>query len=241
MYRKIEGMKPKRIILIRHGVSKARVYWNVLLVQLGIRKVLPSDFINGIKVLECKEPLEKLHNDENLFRTDGQVFVGRKSMMERLLKAAKDVSQQGYRLHIFQTYRSPEEQTERRAKTYERLKERHPHYGEEEIFRMLNKAIAGVGGGHQTGGAVDLSLCDKEGRLMDMGTQYREHTPKTTTHCKTLNEDERRNRMILVKAMKRAGFVNYPAEWWHFSYGDKMWAAYKFKRHAIYGTIYLDH
>ena len=240
LHRKTEGMKPKRIILIRHIESKARIYWNVLGVRLGIRKVLPADFINGIKVIECKEPLEKLYNDENLFITDDQIFVGRKSMIERLMKAAKEVSQQGCRLHIFQTYRSPEEQAERRTDTYERLKGRHPHCGEEEIRRMLNKAVAGVGGGHQTGGAVDLSLCDKGGRMLDMGTQYREHNLKTTTHSKELNEDERRNRMILVEAMQRAGFVNYPAEWWHFSYGDKMWAAYKFKRHAIYGITYWD-
>ena len=233
-------MEPKRIILFKRGKSKARIFWNVLLVRLGIRKVLPSDFINGIEVLECKEPLEKLHNDDNLFGTAGQTFWGRKSMIERLTKAAKEVSQQGYRLQIFQIYRSPEEQAERRAKTYERLKERHPHCGEEEIRRMLNKAIAGVGGGHQTGGAVELSLSDKNGKMLDMGTQYREHTPKTTTHSKALNEDERRNRMILVETMQKAGFVNYPAEWWHFSYGDKMWAAYKFKRHAIYGSFQED-
>ena len=37
--------------------------------------------------------------------------------------------------------------------------------------------------------------------------------------------------------MQRAGFVNYPAEWWHFSYGDKMWAAYSHKEYAIYGDV----
>ncbi len=28
-----------------------------------------------------------------------------------------------------------------------------------------------------------------------------------------------------------------PAEWWHFAYGDRIWAAYKHKRHAIYGNV----
>jgi D-alanyl-D-alanine dipeptidase len=31
--------------------------------------------------------------------------------------------------------------------------------------------------------------------------------------------------------------VNYPAEWWHYSYGDRMWAAYSNRRTAIYGVL----
>ena len=32
-------------------------------------------------------------------------------------------------------------------------------------------------------------------------------------------------------------FVNFPGEWWHFCYGDKMWAAYKNKKECKYGYI----
>ena len=35
--------------------------------------------------------------------------------------------------------------------------------------------------------------------------------------------------------MTQSGFINYPLEWWHFCYGDKMYAAYKFEKKAIYG------
>jgi len=33
--------------------------------------------------------------------------------------------------------------------------------------------------------------------------------------------------------MHSAGFSNFPGEWWHFSYGDRVWAAYLRKTHAI--------
>lgn len=79
----------------------------------------------------------------------------------------------------------------------------------EGYYKTGNIGIAGVGGGHQTDGAVDLGLCDKEGRGLDMGTQYLEHNAKTKTCCITLTEEQRRNRRILVNAMQRAGFVNY--------------------------------
>jgi D-alanyl-D-alanine dipeptidase len=36
--------------------------------------------------------------------------------------------------------------------------------------------------------------------------------------------EARHNREILCDALTRAGFVNYPTEWWHWSYGDRYWA-----------------
>ncbi|MBQ7252055.1 MAG: hypothetical protein IJS32_05580 [Kiritimatiellae bacterium] len=36
---------------------------------------------------------------------------------------------------------------------------------------------------------------------------------------------------------RAAGFANYPAEWWHFAFGDRLWAACRGKRRAIYGPV----
>jgi D-alanyl-D-alanine dipeptidase len=190
-----------------------------------------------MRVVENHDPMVPLPTNENLFYKDGKAFMGRKEMIERLVEAAKNLSEQGYRLHIYQTYRSPEEQAKKRVQQYEELRKRHHNVAEEDILRMLNKAVARVGGGHQTGGAVDLCLCDKEGRDLDMGAAYREHTPKTATRCKSLSATQCQNRRILLEAMQQAGFVNYPAEWWHFSYGDKLWAAYSGHYSACYGII----
>lgn len=35
--------------------------------------------------------------------------------------------------------------------------------------------------------------------------------------------------------MEKAGFQNYPFEWWHYCYGDRMWAAYSGKKTCFYG------
>ena len=37
--------------------------------------------------------------------------------------------------------------------------------------------------------------------------------------------------------MGSAGFVNYPHEWSHFSYGDRYWAYGKGQSTAIYGAV----
>ncbi len=88
--------------------------------------------------------------------------------------------------------------------------------------------------GHSTGGAVDVILlyCGKE---IDCGSESLEFTPSTPTWSKGLNRQQQRCRFILYNAMTQAGFVNYPLEWWHFCFGDKMYAAYKFEKKAIYG------
>ncbi len=37
--------------------------------------------------------------------------------------------------------------------------------------------------------------------------------------------------------LSEAGFVNYPTEYWHWSYGDRYWAYMKKKPYALYGLI----
>ena len=38
--------------------------------------------------------------------------------------------------------------------------------------------------------------------------------------------------------MKTQKFINNPNRWWHFSYGDKAWAAYSGKyQGAFYGAV----
>lgn len=45
----------------------------------------------------------------------------------------------------------------------------------------------------------------------------------------------RRNRDLLAAALDAAGFINYPAEWWHWSYGDRYWAFQTSRETALYG------
>ncbi|MFF7443167.1 M15 family metallopeptidase [Streptomyces sp. NPDC008122] len=50
-----------------------------------------------------------------------------------------------------------------------------------------------------------------------------------------LSDRARRNRDLLARTMGDAGFINYPAEWWHWSYGDRYWALITKADSAIYG------
>ncbi|MDN6180573.1 MAG: D-alanyl-D-alanine dipeptidase, partial [Halomonas subglaciescola] len=95
---------------------------------------------------------------------------------------------------------------------------------------------------HLTGGAVDVTLCDSDGLPLDMGTRFDEAVPES--HAAALEGQPfcqaRENRRLLYHAMGAQGFTNLPSEWWHFDYGDQLWAHYRGESQALYGPARLD-
>ena len=102
---------------------------------------------------------------------------------------------------------------------------------------MMDLIVAG----HPTGGAVDVSLVDTSGKELDLGCMYDEDEESSNGNCFSysdrVSEEAKLNRNILFNCMEKAGFVNYPYEWWHWSFGDKYWAAVKKAPHALYGAV----
>ena len=81
---------------------------------------------------------------------------------------------------------------------------------------------------HGTGGAVDLTLCTTSGVELDLGTPVNASPEASHGACYTSSLDvpgqARELRSILGAALGGAGLVNYPTEWWHWSYGERYWA-----------------
>ena len=91
---------------------------------------------------------------------------------------------------------------------------------------------------HATGAAIDISLFSVNNKkLIDMGKFDVIFGPndQQETFSENTSEDQSNNRLMLLSAATRAGLVNYGFEWWHYSYGDKMWAYVKKQKAAIYG------
>lgn len=97
---------------------------------------------------------------------------------------------------------------------------------------------------HNTGGAIDLTLIDKEtGKELNMGTEFDDFTNRAwTNHFEPTyeehedNEEIMLNRRILYNVMIDTGFTNLPSEWWHYDYGTKFWGYFKNKP-ALYDGI----
>lgn len=70
---------------------------------------------------------------------------------------------------------------------------------------------------HSRGAAVDLTIVDKNGKELDMGTTYdffgKEAHHTYTAHSKKVQE----NRTLLKSLMEEAGFNSIRTEWWHYS------------------------
>ena len=186
-------------------IDKLKIFVKCLLWRLGLRRALPGAVINAISVIESGEKLEK-HGE----------FLVRRTVSDMLVVAQKNLPN-GVYIKILSGYRSLDEQWE--------LWNDNPDSG-------LIANPANGGGGHQTGGAVDVTLADADGRELYMASGYSEFNGKNQTEAV-----QNPNRKMLNRAMTAAGFVNYPNEWWHYSYGDRMWAAYAGKRNAIYGPV----
>ena len=95
---------------------------------------------------------------------------------------------------------------------------------------------------HSTGGALDVCLSDKEGNIVEMGStvDQMDETSNPDFYSKVKNAEaiiwnSRRN--LLREIMTKFGFAQHPNEWWHFSYGDQLWAWKNKKENAIYGKI----
>lgn len=104
---------------------------------------------------------------------------------------------------------------------------------------------------HSTGGAVDLSLADgSTGEPLAMGSAIDtigavsepDHWLERSRCCRDTAERERylhwhQHRCWLRQAMAAAGFCQHPNEWWHFSWGDQLWAWRHRQSQALYGRV----
>lgn len=82
---------------------------------------------------------------------------------------------------------------------------------------------------HSTGAAIDITLVDETGKPVDMGSAIDELSPRShpdyyaqSTQLK--DQQYHAHRQLLLNVMRSAGFQRHTGEWWHFCFGDQMWA-----------------
>ncbi len=171
----------------------------------------------------------------------------RKTVALKLLKVNDLLLKEGLELFVFDCYRPFTVQNylwDVWAPNY--IRERHPGITSQEIDKLKHEFTSQASNKesdidlnapppHFTGAAVDLTIMKRsdEDHLF-MGTIFDDFTKASyTDHYEQILEkdqltgrekDALTNRRLLYWVMKDAGFENYPFEWWHFSWGDQMWA-----------------
>ena len=125
--------------------------------------------------------------------------------LEKLVSAAAEYREYGYRMIVFDAYRSPSVQRKLRKANDDR------------------RYVAETSN-HCRGITVDVSLADEHGIYLDMGTDYDEFTSKAHRHSREISQAQASNRQLLAGTMEKYGFVQHQYEWWHFDYmPDKGW------------------
>jgi D-alanyl-D-alanine dipeptidase len=203
--------------------------------------------VTKIPVEECGEPLVDLratgvlHLDARLADGDGSYARLRDGLAERLL-TAQTLLPDGLRLLVIEGYRPLKLQDQYFTEYREGLAATHPELGEADLHRLANRYVADPEyGPHVAGAAVDLTLMTGSGVEVPMGTEVNASPEDSDDACytaaTTISAEAAHNRRILSVALGAVGLVNYPTEWWHWSYGDRYWAMATGADAAIYGPV----
>ncbi|MBS45067.1 MAG: dipeptidase [Nocardioides sp.] len=165
----------------------------------------------------------------------------RRPVLERLADAA-DALPGDLRLVLVEGWRRPSLQRTIFERYRDELGAADPARTAEELHHLAARHISPPEvAPHPAGTAVDVLLTTPEGIELDVACPINATPEESGGRCYTDHPDvggeARLLRVELGRALAGAGFVNYPTEWWHWSYGDRYWARATGAPHARYGTV----
>jgi D-alanyl-D-alanine dipeptidase len=236
--RKAKVRKAQRLVsskALRLGSYGLIVYPN----GMQVKPLTYADLVD-IPVQECHEPMVSLNefapeivcapiNSDMLAYCSSGIQV-RRGVAERLQRAA--VRLKGMRpqaaLQVVYGYRHPAIQERYFKEIFTRLQRDNPTLSSDELTEKTHSLIAVPSvAGHPTGAAVDVTIL-VGGVVLDMGTPIwdLEQTSLIPTFTAGISDEQRAHRMLLRDLLMHEHFAPFDGEWWHFSYGDREWAAY---------------
>ena len=212
--------------------------------------VLLSDpAIAAIRTSDCGEPAVDavdgtgLRVDRREAQYNPLLHFVRSGLRDRLVRAEEGLPD-GVHLLLIEGYRPPGVQLQQFSAYVDVLRGRNPEWPPERVRREASRFISPPEvAPHCTGGAIDLTLCSDDGVELDLGTEVNASPVASANRCYTAAPDipaeAAANRYVLAAALTGAGLVNYPTEWWHWSFGERYWA-WSTRADARYGPLSTD-
>ena len=209
----------------------------------------------AIPIVDCHEPLIDIKNTVELQYgpppecdlTKDDYTKMRLSVFERICLAQKELPRH-WRFRLYEGFRSLRVQKMLFEQELQRVIARLPHATAEQQFYETTRLVSPVVNfdgsinipPHNTGAAIDIEILTNTGELLDMGMTAKDWVSVAPDLCLSqsplVEKHIQANRQLLIDVMQAQGFVNYPTEWWHFSYGDRYWALNHNQKEAIYGS-----
>ena len=202
--------------------------------------LLSDERITRIPAIERGEPLIDLFT-RGISTTDRQFT--RESVADRLTMTDAFLPA-GIRLHVVEGLRPIESQQEIYDDYRAELELLHPGISDHDAHILASRFVSPVEvAPHVAGAAVDLTLIGAHGPL-DLGTPIDATPEQSNGACffaaTNISREARTNRSLLADVLSAVGLVNYPTEWWHWSYGDRYWAYIEDRPAALYGPATLS-
>lgn len=164
-----------------------------------------------------------------------------RSYVYKMLIQAKNYLPENYYFKIYEAYRPLEEQKKLWDEVVQQQKKEHPNLAvdSEDFIAICDVFCANPyrqGSGHQSGAAIDITLCNRYGEEYNMGGIVRGFGEEADFDY-PVSDEAKNNRNILKNALEQVGFINYPSEWWHYSFGDRLWAKLTGSKIAVFGRL----
>jgi D-alanyl-D-alanine dipeptidase len=199
--------------------------------------LLSDPRVSAVPVRDADEPLVALDPGFG----PGKALVRRELAVR--LQSARAALPSGIYLRVVEGYRPAHQQQAIIERYSAEIRAVRPGIGEPELHILTSRYVAPLAvAPHVAGAAVDVTLADSSGRELDLGTPIDATPEQSGGRCyfaaDGISREARANRDLLARVLCREGLVNYPTEWWHYSYGDRYWALATGAGAALYGPVY---
>jgi D-alanyl-D-alanine dipeptidase len=121
--------------------------------------------------------------------------------VKALMKANSKFMKKGFKIKLYDCYRPLDIQKKMWAIVS------NPNY-------VANPSKGSI---HNRGGAVDISLVDPNGMVLDMGTPFDFFGIEASHNNKNFPKAILKNRKLLKRIMLRYKFQSFDSEWWHYN------------------------
>ncbi len=165
-----------------------------------------SEKVPGL-VLEIRYATEQNITGKKIY-TDKRAWL-REETIRKLAQVARELEEKGYRLVLWDGWRP--------ASAQKALWAAKP---DGRFLTPPNRISR-----HTRGTSVDVSLADRNGKILEMPSDHDEFTDRADEDFSDVPKEVAQRARLLRKAMFRAGFSGVPDEWWHYDLRD--WASYE--------------
>ena len=165
-----------------------------------------SEKVPGL-VLEIRYATEQNITGKKIY-ADKRAWL-REETIRKLAQVARELEEKGYRLVLWDGWRP--------ASAQKALWAAKP---DGRFLTPPNRVSR-----HTRGTSVDVSLADRNGKILEMPSDHDEFTDRADEDFSDVPKEVAQRARLLRKAMFRAGFSGVPDEWWHYDLRD--WASYE--------------